>query len=262
VNDFQGNQTGTTFCPSSSLEHSTTYYWRIDEKNPYNTTTGEVWSFTTMIDPNLVGWWKFDETSGSIAYDSSGNENHGMLIDGLGNGLIWAPAEGALNFDGSNNLSRVMISTSGMTTTAGTIAIWANLTEPQIRDGGRNGSGYFFGCDDGANNKTLLYMDSSDTELDIKVGNRSNNNIITLSTETWYHIALTWNAGTYAVYVNGLTLDTGSYSGLTSLPSTADIGNNGSSSTQSFHGLMGDMQLYDKSLSVTEIQELHQDGAN
>ena len=41
----------------------------IDEKNPYNTTTGEVWSFTTMHDPNLVGWWRFDEMSGEIAYD-------------------------------------------------------------------------------------------------------------------------------------------------------------------------------------------------
>jgi len=254
VNDFQRNQTGTTFCPAGDLEYKTTYYWRIDEKNPYNTTTGEVWSFTTRADPNLVGWWKFDETSGNIAYDSSGNENHGMLIDGLGDGLVWVPGEGALNFDGSNNLSRVVIPASGMRTTAGTVAIWANLAEPQERSGGRNGSGYFFGCDNGGNNKILLYMDSSDTQLDVKVGNRSDNNIITLNTETWYHIALTWEAGTYAIYVNGLKLETDSYGGLTSLPSTADIGNNGSSSAQSFHGLMGDVQVYDRSLSAAEIQ--------
>jgi hypothetical protein len=215
-----------------------------------------------MIDPNLIGWWKFDETSGNIAHDSSGSENHGMLIDGIGDGLIWVPTQGALNFDGSNNLSRVMIPTSAMATTAGTIAIWANLTEPQIRDGDRNGSGYFFGCDNGGNDKILLYMSNSDTQLDMKVGNQGENNIVTFSTETWYHIALTWNAGTYAVYVNGLNLDTGSYGGLATLPSTADIGNNGSSSTQSFHGLMGDVQLYDKSLSAAEIQELYQDGSN
>ena len=55
---------------------------------------------------------------------------------------------------------------------------------------------------------------------------------------------------------------TGTYGGLSSLPSTADIGNNGSSSKQSFHGLMGDVQLYDKSLSVAEIQELYQDAVN
>jgi len=44
--------------------------------------------------------------------------------------------------------------------------------------------------------------------------------------------------------------------------STADIGNNGGSSRQSFHGLMGDVQVCDKSLSAHEIQELYQDVAN
>ena len=155
-----------------------------------------------------------------------------------------------------------MIPTSGMNATLGTIVVWANLAEPQIRGDGRNGSGYFFGCDNGVKNRILLYMDNSNTQLDIRVGDHSENNIITLGTEVWYHIALTWNTGTYAVYVNGLNLDTGSYGGLTSLPSTADIGNNGSSSAQSYHGLMGDVQLYDKSLSAAEIQQLHQDAAD
>jgi hypothetical protein len=27
----------------------------------------------------LVGWWKFDEGSGTVAYDSSGNGNDGNL---------------------------------------------------------------------------------------------------------------------------------------------------------------------------------------
>ncbi|NIP23315.1 MAG: hypothetical protein GWN67_17100 [Phycisphaerae bacterium] len=47
---FQGNQTGTTFDPGT-LAFNTTYYWRIDEVNPFGTTTGTVWSFTTQIAP-------------------------------------------------------------------------------------------------------------------------------------------------------------------------------------------------------------------
>ncbi len=43
---FQGNQTGTIF-DTGAMANSTTYYWRIDEKNGYGTTTGVVWSFTT-----------------------------------------------------------------------------------------------------------------------------------------------------------------------------------------------------------------------
>ncbi len=58
--DFQGNQPGTTFDPGT-LADETTYYWRIDEKNDYGTTTGVVWSFTTGIGGAtgtiLREWW-------------------------------------------------------------------------------------------------------------------------------------------------------------------------------------------------------------
>jgi hypothetical protein len=36
--------------------------------------------------PNLVGWWSFDEGYGDTAADSSGNENHGILY---GDSLYW-----------------------------------------------------------------------------------------------------------------------------------------------------------------------------
>ena len=44
---FQGNQTGTTF-DTGTMANNTTYYWRIDAKNAQGTTTGVVWSFTTV----------------------------------------------------------------------------------------------------------------------------------------------------------------------------------------------------------------------
>jgi len=53
---FRGNQIGNTFDPGI-LEQNTLYYWRIDEKNIIGTTTGDVWSFTTVDDTSysLVG---------------------------------------------------------------------------------------------------------------------------------------------------------------------------------------------------------------
>ena len=29
-------------------------------------------------DPSLIGWWRLDEDSGTTAYDSSGNGDHGL----------------------------------------------------------------------------------------------------------------------------------------------------------------------------------------
>jgi poly(beta-D-mannuronate) lyase len=44
---FQVNQAATTFDPGT-MSNSATYYWRIDEKNAGGTTTGVLWSFTTV----------------------------------------------------------------------------------------------------------------------------------------------------------------------------------------------------------------------
>ncbi|MHC4739491.1 MAG: beta strand repeat-containing protein, partial [Planctomycetota bacterium] len=57
---YQGNQTATTFDPGS-MANDTTYYWRIDEVNAAGTTTGNVWSFTTVAAPagdvEIIGSW-------------------------------------------------------------------------------------------------------------------------------------------------------------------------------------------------------------
>ena len=51
--------------------------------NAFGSTTSAV----AQIDVNgsltegLVGWWKFDEGSGTVAYDSSGNGNNGNLTN-------------------------------------------------------------------------------------------------------------------------------------------------------------------------------------
>jgi hypothetical protein len=52
--EFQGNQSGTTFDPGT-LTEETTYYWRIDAVAGPDTTTGTVWSFTTVAAPAPPG---------------------------------------------------------------------------------------------------------------------------------------------------------------------------------------------------------------
>jgi hypothetical protein len=89
---FRGNQTGTTY-DTGTLDINTTYYWRIDEKNPRGTTQGTVWSFTTSL-PIPNHHWALDETSGTTAYDSAGSYNGTFnggdpcWVDGLFSGAI------------------------------------------------------------------------------------------------------------------------------------------------------------------------------
>jgi len=81
---FQGNQTATTFDPGT-MSNNTTYYWRIDEVNAAGTTTGIVWSFTTVAAPEWTeltyddfesGWGNYTDGGGDCSLYTYGTYAH------------------------------------------------------------------------------------------------------------------------------------------------------------------------------------------
>ncbi len=77
--------------------------------------------------PDLVGWWKFDESSGTIAADSSGHDIHGVL----GNAPVWREDgvyKDCLFFDGDRAHVRIAHQDS-LNPAAGsfTIVFWAYM---------------------------------------------------------------------------------------------------------------------------------------
>ncbi|MEW6027447.1 MAG: fibronectin type III domain-containing protein, partial [Planctomycetota bacterium] len=80
----------------TGLSASTTYWYKVSAYDGANNESGQssAISATTQSAGNaLVGWWKFDETSGTLATDSSGYGNNGTVY-----GATWSG--GALSFDG------------------------------------------------------------------------------------------------------------------------------------------------------------------
>ncbi len=68
-----------------------------------------------------VGWWKFDEGSGSTAYDSSGNGNNGTIYNATSaSGKI----NSALNFDGDGDYVSVSDSSTLNITKEITVSAW------------------------------------------------------------------------------------------------------------------------------------------
>ena len=59
-------------------------------------------SMAEAADPDLVGHWKFDDGSGTVAVDSSGNGNDGVFVGDP----QWVPGKlgGALEFNGDDYL--------------------------------------------------------------------------------------------------------------------------------------------------------------
>ncbi len=91
---------------------------------------------TNAADPNLVGWWRLDENSGTTAYDSSGHGNDGTLRGGTqwqpGNGQV----SGALEFNGSSGYVEIPFSESLRGINQGDFAItaWSKLHLAWLRD--------------------------------------------------------------------------------------------------------------------------------
>jgi hypothetical protein len=102
---------------------------------------------TVSADPSLVGHWKFDEGTGTTAFDSSGNGNDGTLI----NGPIWTTGVigQALEFDGTDDY--VDVGTGPAITGAAqrTVSMWINpdtidTTERHFFGYGATGNGQAF----------------------------------------------------------------------------------------------------------------------
>ena len=204
----------------------------------------------------LIGYWKLDEISGLTAADLADGDNEGTLI---GDDLVWMAgrAGGALSFPGVPDDARVEFPTTGMSPTAGTVAMWGYLADPQPETDGR----YFFGhTEQGAwADRIQIYMQDGTTPsrlLDIGLGSTHAHDvdIMELPMEEWLHVALTWDSGRYVVYVNGEEVSSGAYAGLSTIHEIANIGNDGSSAPyEAFGGLLDEVRLYNRALGAGEI---------
>jgi len=218
------------------------YYGNGCITSPTENPTG-VWN------TNYKGVWHLKETSGT-QYDSTQYGNNGtasVTTQGSATGKI----DGADTFSGTTD--RVQVGTSNWSATYGTLELWGYQTS-------RTATHYFFGHTTlpAFNNRIQLYTDDTAGNLDLGLGSShtARTNIQTLTLNTWYHIVLTWNAGNYIVYVNGVSTASGSYAGLSTLGTFADIGNDGDTATrnEAFHGIIDEVRISSTVRSAGWIQ--------
>ncbi|MCH7559402.1 MAG: discoidin domain-containing protein, partial [Planctomycetes bacterium] len=197
-------------------------------------------SAVEAADPSLVGWWKFDENSGNIAKDSSGNGNDGTF---QGNPLWVAGMLGAaLEFDGDDWVDCGDVLTI---TEAITIACWVNPAG-LIDDNGwvtREGA-YAF-----KSNGTSIRFTTPGV-LDYTAGNT------VLEIGTWQHVAVTFvpnQTGGAIFYLNGVEAQRMDSTAMNPGAGPFRIGNN--QWGQFYEGMIDDVRVYDRVLTLEEIQE-------
>lgn len=218
-----------------------------------------------------IGWWKFDEDSGTTAYDASQNGNGNS--NGKTGTLTNTPTRtssgkfnSAIEFDGSDDYVTVT-NTSAIDLNEGlqnglTIAAWINADSDGEADVGQfisKGTETFCRTDSqsGSNLDIQCELDlSTDATLNVSSA---------ITTGTWNHIAMTWNNDAddeITIWINGQNRGS-STDGVG--PASADTSNfligNNAATTNSFDGKVDDMRIYNYELTKQQINTLMNDGA-
>ncbi|UCF16980.1 MAG: LamG domain-containing protein, partial [Phycisphaerales bacterium] len=249
-------QSTTTFSPGP-LTNDTVYYWRVDEFEAPITHKGDVWSFRTMpeipiVDPNLVGWWKFDEGDGTVVVDWSGHGNHGVLESDR-QSVPGYDGE-AIEFDGASNTVLLGAGPSLSGTTDFSTSAWIRKSAAsagviiQQRNGGYNGE-YRFMVNGNGQLSLMIYGDS-DYQYDFSTA-------MTVNDGSWHHVAAVRQGPSGYIYVDGKleASDTGT---VRSLDSSIQVGIGADirDSVNYFNGAIDDVRLYDKALTQDEIKQV------
>ncbi|MBA7482721.1 hypothetical protein ES707_18215 [subsurface metagenome] len=250
-------QTETTYTPGP-LELEKTYYWRVDESDGITIQKGDVWSFKTLpdipiTDPNLVGWWKFDEGTGSTAIDWSGHGNHGAIN---GDPQSVAGYDGdAFEFYGIGDYVNCGNGPSLQIQDAITIAFWFKVdafqtTWEAFLSKGDNSYRVSRGGGDG----DATHMGISGTS--VGGGNGWFNGNVIVTDNQWHHWSGVYDGAQGKIYIDGVLDVTSPGTGQINI-STYElwIGTNSQNTNRLLHGLMDEVRIYNKALTADEIQQ-------
>ena len=217
----------------------------------------------------LVGWWKFDEGSGTTAADSSGNGDTMTLF----NGVSWVAGKigDAISANGTNQYGTVpAINLSGTSTL--TVAFWANrtystTTESVLLEDSTNynnsttGFGFF---PDDTPCKGIQAAVHGNVGYSVNCYSQPSSGV-------WHHLAIIYDktqAGNNqtALYIDGV-LQTPTSNLNNTAQNTNSFGNNpiylfSRDGSQFFNGgEVDDLRIYNRALSAAEIQQLYQAGS-
>ena len=256
--EYKGNYDVNSYDPCG-LDFDTIYYWRIDEVNEPNIVKGNVWSFTTRSEPNIISWWKFDEGSGATAYDSAGSN------DGTINGATWTSGQigGALDFDGVDDYVDMADTVKNYLETSYTFSAWIK-TRTIL---GVHGIAVYRRSTFDIGYQILLQLQHNNSDVQFIVSSLGNNAIASypdaLTINTWYHVAGVREGNILNVYVNGVSGTPDSETFGTISPDNFKIGANdccGHGIDSFFDGAIDDVMIFNSALSAQEIWGIFRTG--
>jgi hypothetical protein len=203
----------------------------------------------------LVGHWKFDEGSGTLARDYSGQVNDGTF---QGNPKwVSGKVNGALKFDGDDDQIQLKSVFVTVGSSSNTLCLWVKVPLAGTEGlGTTERVGIVLGNDPDSPSANWELHAAGQMRLWWNGGQIDHRGTTDLRDDTWHH--LTWvrdkATNTNYMYIDGhletmiATLGTD-----ITFNTTHCIGGDNRPDPPNFHGLMDDVQVYDRALSQEEI---------
>ena len=208
-----------------------------------------------------VGVWSFDEGSGTVAFDASGYNNHATLV----NGPVWRCDDTptgtgcSLQFDGVDDyveLSQLLT----IFDKSFTVSMWIKADTGisgrwGILLGDYGLGGIIVNFELHTSGRTRFYWDANPDLYGTK----------TLQTDAWYFITFVRDkdGGTVKSYVNA-EVDIDYVGAISDKTATVKhrIGRNSRTGDTAFGpGIIDEVRIYEKTLTVAQIQQLYVEGA-
>jgi hypothetical protein len=219
--------------------------------------------------PSLIGWWKLDDGSGTVAADSSSGGNNGTLVGFPADGSGWVDGKvgKALNFDGVTsevslgNIAAAVnipaISFGGWVKVAPGLSGSFTLTAvSKYRSGQGSWTEYYsgtsrsFGC-------RIFSASGNGSAAGTTFPSASN----PATDGAWHHVMCTYDGSNIVVYTDGVADKAVPFSGnVSNRPDLVCIGSeyNGNTCANNYwHGSLDDIRIYNRALSATEVGELY-----
>ena len=208
----------------------------------------------------LEGYWKLDENKGQTANDSSANNNHGQLgstpnVDDNDPNWTTGKINSGLSFDGINDYVKIPDDDTLDISNEITIMMWikpsrmedyesfVHKDEAYVLQFAPGTDGYLRGA---------LWLPSL-TMLD--------DNTTQLSTNVWYHVALTYDGSQMRLYVNGSEVANRDATGsIKTNDNPLYIGYNPRGVKYWFNGVIDEVKVYKHALTSDEIQQEYDEG--
>jgi len=231
-------------------------------------TSGETAFTSFAVATPVLAHWRFDETSGTMAADSSGNNLHGTLSASGASFVAGGMSGNALQLDRAAHGYVNMGSVLNLTGTSFSIAVWMKRNAGDTTDASfivtrhtpGYANGYFLNLNTaggpayGQVNKAMFYDTSGDVP-------GSAYSTTSMNDGQWHHLVAVYESGVQKrVYVDGTPVEgTGVAGGIGPNYSPFLVGGlaPGGSPTGYFTGWLDELIVFGKALSNAEIDDLY-----